>query len=63
MKNRLVKSVKVLPTSKRLINPMQKYPHIIESYACILTIFITTVDLSTNFLISFGMRSTPKTSK
>ena len=30
---RLVKSVKVLPTSIKPINSVQKYPHIIESYA------------------------------
>ena len=31
------------------IIPIQKYPHITESYACILKMFVTTVDLSTNF--------------
>ena len=50
-----VNSVKVFPASIKSINPIQKYPHIIESYACILKIFVTTVDLSINFLISFGM--------
>ena len=33
---RLVKSVKILPLSIKSINPVQKYPHIIESCACIL---------------------------
>ena len=37
---RFVKSVKVFPASIKSINPIQKYPHIIESYACILKIFV-----------------------
>ena len=37
---RFVKSVKVFPASIKLINPIQKYPHIIESYACILKMFV-----------------------
>ena len=37
------------------INPIQKYPHITESYACIIKIFVTTTDLSINILIFFGM--------
>ena len=48
---RLVKSVKVLSLSIKPINPIQKYSYIIESYACILKIFPTTIDLSTNILI------------
>ena len=36
VEKRLVKSVKVLPLSIKSINPIQKYPHITESYACIL---------------------------
>ena len=39
------------------------YPHIIESYACIIKMFAIMFLLLTNFLISFGMRSTPKLSK
>ena len=35
---RFVWSVKVFPASIKSINPIQKYPHIIESYACILKI-------------------------
>ena len=31
---RLVKSVNVLPLGIKLLNPIQKYPHIIESCAC-----------------------------
>ena len=48
---RLVKSVKVLTLSTKSINPTQKYPHITESYVCILKIFATTIDLSINILI------------
>ena len=51
---RYVNSVIVFSGSIKPINPIQKYPHIIESYACILKIFV---------LISFGICSTPKESK
>ena len=60
---RLVKSVKVFPANIKSINPIQKYQHIAESYACILIIFVTTIDLSINVLIFFGICSTPKLSK
>ena len=64
---RLVKFVRLLPLSIKSINPIQKYPHITESYACILKIFVTTVNLSVdllkNLLISFGICSNPKPSK
>ena len=59
----LVKSVKVLPASIKPINPIQKHSHIIESYACILKIFVTTIEVSINIIISFGICSTPKLSK
>ena len=36
----LVKFVKVFLTSIKSINPKQKYPHINESYAFILQIFV-----------------------
>ena len=45
------------------MNPIQKYLHITESYACILKIFAIMFLLLKNFLISFGMCSTPKLSK
>ena len=57
---RFVNSVKVFPAS---INPIQKYPHIIESYACILKAFVFIFLLPINVLISFGICSTPKESK
>ena len=57
------KYVNVLLASIKLINPIQKYPHITESYDCILKIFVTTIDLSINILISFGICLTIKLSK
>ena len=57
------KYVNVLLASIKLINPIQKYPHITESYDCILKIFVTTIDLSINILISFGTCLTIKLSK
>ena len=60
---RLVKSVKLSPLNIKSIIPIQKYPHITELYACILKIFVTIVDLSINFWISFGIYSTLKLSK
>ena len=38
--NKIVKPVKVLPASIKLINPMQKYSHITESYAWLLKVFV-----------------------
>ena len=58
-----VYSVKLLPSNIKLINLIQKYPHIIESYACILKIFVLMFLLSINVLISLGICSTPKLSK
>ena len=58
-----MKSTKVLSASIKSINLISKYPQIIESYACILKIFVTTIDLSINILISFGICSIPKLSK
>ena len=34
-KKTFVNSVNAFPANIKAINPMQKYPHIIESYACI----------------------------
>ena len=56
-------SVKVFPLNVKSINPIQKYPHITELYACILKIFAITFLLPINFLISFGICSTPTESK
>ena len=49
---RLVKSVKFLPTNIKSINTIQKYPHITESYDCILKMFVIMFLLPINFLIS-----------
>ena len=56
---RFVNSIKVFPASIKLINPIRKYPHIIESYASIVKIFVFMLLLPTNVLISFGICSTP----
>ena len=37
---RFVNSVNVFPLSIKSINPILKYPQIIESYACILKVFV-----------------------
>ena len=63
-----VYSVKFFPLSIKLINPIQKYPHIIKSYACIMKIFVIMFLLCKsedeerliNALICLGMCSTPK---
>ena len=61
---RFVNSVKVFPASIKSINPIQKYPHIIESYACILKIFVVIdKERSINSLIYLGTCSTPKESQ
>ena len=64
MKKRFVNPVKVFPASIKSINPIQKYSHIIESYACILKIFVVMdKEQSINAVISSGMCSTTKESK
>ena len=61
---RFVNLVNVFLASKRSMNPMKKYPHIVESYACILKIFVVIdKERSINALISFEIYSTPKASK
>ena len=53
------------------INPIQKYSHIIESYACTLKIFVLIFLFCEaedkgrliNISMSFGLCSTPKLSK
>ena len=54
---------KVFPPSIKSINPLQKYPHIIELYTCVLKIFVFMFLLPINVQISFGICSTPKESK
>ena len=60
---RFVYLVKVFPLNIKPINPIQKYPHITESYACILKMSVLMFSLLTNSLISFEICSTPKLSK
>ena len=45
------------------MNPMQKYPHVIELSACIPNMFVLMFLCSINLLISLGTCSTPKESK
>ena len=45
------------------VNPIQKYSHIIKSYACILIIFVIIILFPMNFLTSFGICSTKKLSR
>ena len=59
----LVKSVSFLPVSIRSINPIQKYPHIIELFACTRKMLAIMFLFLTNSLISSGTCSTPKLSK
>ena len=63
----LIKLFRIFPLSIKSISQIQKYPHITESYACILKTFVTIVNLSVdllkNILISVGICSTPKLSK
>ena len=60
---RLVKSVNLLSLSAKSINPIQKYLHITELRPCIPKIYFCMFLLPMNFLITFGMCSTPKLSK
>ena len=53
--NRFVESSKLLPFKIKSINPIQKYPCIIESYACILETFVIIFLFPINLLISFGI--------
>ena len=39
------------------------YAHVIESFACILHVLVLVLSFHINFLISFGIYSTPKGSK
>ena len=58
-----VKSVNFLPAKIKSINPMQKYPHITESFACTRKMLAFMFLFPTNYLISSGTCSTPKLSK
>ena len=61
---RFVNSVKVFPASIKSIKLIQKYPHIVESYAYILKIFVVIAkERSINVFISLGICSTRKEPK
>ena len=62
-KNGLVWSVNFLAANIKSINPIPKYPHIIESCAYILKIFAIMFLFLTNSLISLGIYSTPNWNK
>ena len=62
-KTELVYSNKLLPFNIKSINPIQKHPHIIESYTCTLKMFAVIFLLPIIFIISFGICSTPKLPK
>ena len=55
--NKFVYSNKLLPFNMKSIYLIQKYPHSIELYGCILFLF------SMSFIISFGISLTPKWSR
>ena len=59
----LVKSVSFLPDSIKSMNPMQKYLHITELFACTRKMLVIIFLILTNSLISSGTCSTPKLSK
>ena len=56
----LVKSVNFLLASIKSMNPMQKYPHITESFACTRKMLAFMFLFPINSLISSGTCSTPK---
>ena len=57
---RFVYSVNDFPLNIKSINPIQKYPHITESYACTLKIFVL---MFLFLIINFGTCFTPIESK
>ena len=61
--NKFEQSVKVFSLNIKSINPMQKYPHIFDSWICILKIFFTILLLPINLFISSEMCSARKLSK
>ena len=62
-RKKLVKSVSFLPASIKSLNPIQKYPHITELFACTRKMLTIMFLFPTNSLISSGTCSTPKLSK
>ena len=60
---KLVYSNKRLPLSIKTINIVQTYPHINESFSCILKIFVMIFLFPMNFFNYLGIYSTPNLSK
>ena len=60
---RFVSLVTIFPASISSINPIQKYLHISESYACILKIYFLMFSVLINTLISSWICSAPKQSR
>ena len=58
-----VKSVTFLPASIKSMNPMQKQPHITETFSYTRKMLAFMFLFPTNSLISSGTCSTPKISK
>ena len=56
----LIKSVSFLSASIKSMNPVQKYPHIIESFDCTRKMLAFIFLFPINSLISSGTCSTPK---
>ena len=54
LKNRSVKSFRLLSLNIKLKNPMQKYPHIIKSLPCVLTIFVLMSYFVFNIFFDFS---------
>ena len=61
--NMFVKSVSFLPARIKSMNPMQKYAHITELFACTRKILDIMLLFPINSLNSSGTCSTPKLSK
>ena len=59
----LVKSVSFLSASIKSMNPTQKYPRIIELFACTRKMVAIMLLFPINSLISSGASSTPKVLK
>ena len=58
-----VKSVNFLPANIKSMNPIQKYRHITELFACTQQMLAIMFLFLTNSLTSSGKCSTPKLSK
>ena len=61
--NELVEFNKIQHFSIKSLNPIQNYSNIVESITYILWIFVVVFLLPINFLVSFGICSTPRLSK